>query len=224
MLKRKLGLMVLTATLVMSNPMSVYAGTALNVATQTAKQYGLSADSSGLNMNTKSTVLNSMKLAYKQKNIVNEYVNPLDVTELSGLKATDYAVLLADTGLEGYGYAFEKAETDMGINGLFLLSLCALESGWGSSYSSTVKHNCAGIMGTNGTRTFSSLEDCIIYTAELLKNKYVSEDGAYYKNGKSIFDINKCYCTQIDWAAKIIDIAQTQTVKLQEHNAAATNK
>lgn len=209
MLKRKIGTLLLMATLVMTNTMSVYAGTALNLAEKTANKYGISADNQSLGSTKKAQVLSAMQTAYAKENNKMDYLNPIDVTELSNLKATDYALVLEGTGLQGYGYAFEKAETEYGINGVFLLSLCALESGWGSSYAAINKNNCAGIMGSNGTRRFTSLEECILYTANLLSTKYVSEDGPYYRGGQSIYNINTLYCVKIDWAAKIIDIGNT---------------
>lgn len=53
-----------------------------------------------------------------------------NLRHLSNLSATDYDTMLQDTNLYGIGSALEKAEQQYNINGLYLMGLCILESGW----------------------------------------------------------------------------------------------
>lgn len=57
----------------------------------------------------------------------------MDLRTKSNLTADDYNAMLAGTNLEGIGAALEQAEQQYNINGLYLLGLCCLESGYGTS-------------------------------------------------------------------------------------------
>ena len=53
-----------------------------------------------------------------------------DLRTKCNLFASDYDYLLQGTKLEGIGQALQKAEKLYHINGLYLMGLCILESGW----------------------------------------------------------------------------------------------
>lgn len=87
-------------------------------------------------------------------------INNGDVLEL-GLKGN----------LKGLGWAFVNAGIKHGIDPLFLAAISAQESGWGQ-----VDHGNNNIFGiSSGAKYFSSYEECIEYTANLLAKYYVGE-------------------------------------------------
>ena len=150
---------------------------------------------------------------------LNDYFNPNDVRQLSGLKAEEYAKIITGTGLEGYGYAFENVEKTHNVNGLFVLGICILESGWGSSKLAQDKQNYTGMQAYDSNaysnaRTFKDLEECVNYTADRLNKNYLTEGGKFYSGGTSIFDVNVYYCTQSDWALKIVSTLHDE---IKEH-------
>lgn len=64
----------------------------------------------------------------------------MDLRKKSNLTADEYNAMLSGTKLKGIGSALKKAEQQYSINGLYLLGLCCLESGYGTS-SYAVKRN-----------------------------------------------------------------------------------
>lgn len=53
-----------------------------------------------------------------------------DLRKISNLKADDFNKMLEDTNLSGLGAALEQAEKEHNINGLYLMGLACLESGY----------------------------------------------------------------------------------------------
>lgn len=82
------------------------------------------------------------------------------------------------------------------INELFFCGIIALESGWGSSEKAIANNNYTSQMKQGKLIYFSSEAECIIATAESLRNNYLNEDGKYY-NGTTINAVNERYCTPI---------------------------
>lgn len=98
---------------------------------------------------------------------------------------------------------FLDAERETGVNAVFVASIAALESGWGKSYAAECRNNLFGITGADGTlRRFESKRECIIYTARLLADNYLSEDGKHYRGG-DVEDIAEVYASASDWAEKV---------------------
>lgn len=133
--------------------------------------------------------------------------NPYNVREISNITEKEFYQLLKGTGLYDVGWVFSFCEERFGINGMFLLGLTALESGWGNSYRATNHNNLTGynIVSNSSVYTFESRSESVIATARLLSKDYLSKEGRYF-NGYSIKDINKKYCASSDWHLKIIDI------------------
>ena len=65
----------------------------------------------------------------------------MDLREKSNLTADEYNAMLAGTNLEGIGAALEQAEHQFNVNGLYLLGLCCLESGYGTSSYAVNRNN-----------------------------------------------------------------------------------
>jgi murein DD-endopeptidase MepM/ murein hydrolase activator NlpD len=108
------------------------------------------------------------------------------VTGSSSVTAGDLNAILKGE-LKGMGAIFIREATKAGLDPAFLASVAMHESGNGSSSAVRNKNNAFGIMGSNGLRSFSSLEQNIKYTADMFKRLYTS------KGLDSIVEIQKKY-------------------------------
>lgn len=157
-----------------------------------------------------------------------KYFNPYDITQLSGLTSEDYNKILRNLKPNQYGepllkngdigYLFVEIEKQYGINGIFALALCQKESGSGSSLLAHEKLNFVGL-GANDidpsgmAKKFETRSESLHKSFQYIKDNYLSESGPYY-NGKSIFDLNVKYCSQIDWATHISQIGYRYVVDM----------
>ena len=147
--------------------------------------------------------------------IVIEPIINLDLTTTSdlrtpsNLKAEDYDKMLEGTNLYGIGTALEQAEKEHSVNGLYLMGLACLESGYGTSNYAVNRNNLVGWNAVNSNPNkasyFDSKEECILYVAEKLKTNYLSENGCYF-NGYSARAIDVKYCSDKEHADKIVSI------------------
>lgn len=149
---------------------------------------------------------------------VKPYFNESNVTETSNLTTYQMKEMLTNTIFYNQSDAFIEAEKKYKINALFLIGLCANESGWGTSRLAQEKNNLTGFQAYNhdpynSAKHFDSWEDCIMQTAEHIRNNYLEEDGPYY-NGVAVKDLNKRYAINNDgttnyvWSSTIINIAE----------------
>ena len=147
--------------------------------------------------------------------IVIEPIINLDLTTTSdlrtpsNLKAEDYDKMLEGTNLYGIGTALEQAEKEHSVNGLYLMGLACLESGYGTSNYAVNRNNLVGWNAVNSNPNkasyFDSKEECILYVAEKLKTNYLSENGCYF-NGYTAKAIDVKYCSDPKHAEKIVSI------------------
>lgn len=132
-----------------------------------------------------------------------------DLRTPSNLKAEDYDKMLEGTNLYGIGTALEQAEKEHSVNGLYLMGLACLESGYGTSNYAVNRNNLVGWNAVNSNPNkasyFDSKEECILYVAEKLKTNYLSENGCYF-NGYSARAIDVKYCSDKEHADKIVQI------------------
>lgn len=140
-----------------------------------------------------------------------------DLRILSNLTAEEYNKMLENTELNNLGNALEKAEKEYGVNGLYLMGLACLESGYGKSEFARKRNNLVGWnavnSNTNKASYFESKEECILYVAERLKTNYLNKNGCYF-NGYSARAIDVKYCTDKKHADKIIQIINKLKVRL----------
>ncbi len=94
-------------------------------------------------------------------------------------------------GLVGLERAFYEAEKKYGINCLFLVSVAALESGWG-----TVMFQPNNMFGF-GNKSFASKEQCIDYVARQISANYLAR-GKYTPR-----TINTSYAANTTWYSRI---------------------
>lgn len=140
-----------------------------------------------------------------------------DLRILSNLTAEEYNKMLENTELNNLGNALEKAEKEYEINGLYLMGLACLESGYGKSEFARKRNNLVGWNAVNSNPKkasyFESKEECILYVAKRLKTNYLNKNGCYF-NGYSARAIDVKYCTDKKHADKIIQIINKLKVRL----------
>lgn len=140
-----------------------------------------------------------------------------DLRILSNLTAEEYNKMLENTELNNLGNALEKAEKEYEINGLYLMGLACLESGYGKSEFARKRNNLVGWNAVNSNPKkasyFESKEECILYVAKKLKTNYLNKNGCYF-NGYSARAIDIKYCTDKKHADKIIQIINKLKVRL----------
>ncbi len=136
------------------------------------------------------------------------YFNPENITELSGVSYAQLSYGLRDTKLQAYIDSFLTVERKYRINAFAMIGIVANESAWLTSDRTLRQNNVTGYAvysDDSKGATFSSIEECILKTAELLAEDYVNENGRFY-NGLSISDINLLYSSDDKWDDTVIQI------------------
>ena len=100
--------------------------------------------------------------------------------------------------LKDYVQVFYQAEYKTGVNAVYLLAIACVESGYGTSDLANTHNNLFGLRSGDGYLYFNTKKECIYYTAELLKEKYLNPDGDYF-NGSSIHGVAIRYCETPEW-------------------------
>lgn len=110
-------------------------------------------------------------------------------------------------GLKGTGEALVRAEEAYGVNSLVLSGIAFLESAGGNSRLAREKNNLFGL-GAGGADpysnalSFSSRSECIHYTANVLRCRYLSRGSLFYRGG-SLTAIGPNYAADPLWADKV---------------------
>lgn len=116
----------------------------------------------------------------------------------AGLSAGQLNTLVAGTGLANLGQAFLDAETDYGLNALFILSHAAIESAWGTSQLATGRNALFGLNAydTNpGAATgYATKADSVSGYASFMNSYYLHPGNMYYA-GPTIGNIFVHYST-----------------------------
>lgn len=158
--------------------------------------------------------------------VVNREViySPNNLTITSGATTYHYREMFRNTGLEGYENLFVEIE-EMGINGIFVASLCINESGWNlDSKRARNDNNVTGMGGYTSSSegmSYQTKEECIRDTVNMLLKNYLNKEGTYYK-GVSIYNVNESYClgedgkTYIKWSNDINSIANSLIKKVNK--------
>lgn len=147
--------------------------------------------------------------------------NSNDLNVVSNATTTKLEKVLEGTSLEGLGYAYKQAEKEYGVNALFLIGLTAHESGWGKSRRATENNNLSGFSVYNDSSqgaSFKTKFDCIMRTARLIKQDYLSKEGKHHR-GASVAAVSKMYVDGNDevnqeWCNSINSIANDLKEKL----------
>lgn len=146
------------------------------------------------------------------------YFDPNDITVLSEASYEQLSYVLKDTKLSKYIDSFLTVEKTHNINALAMIGIVANESAWLTSNRTLRQNNVTGYAvysnDSKGT-TFSSIEECIVKTGELLKEDYINKNGKHYK-GLSISDINIMYSSDEEWDNTVSSIGYQLRDKINE--------
>lgn len=140
------------------------------------------------------------------------YFNPNDVREISNISKDKINELL-----EGSSYhnnqdvidkIYEAERLEPSVNAVILISLVRHESGHGNSQLVSSHNNTSGMRSrSGGWQYYDSVADSIRDTTRLLSEHYLNPNDKFYFNGYSLWDIQKRYCPEGNWADKIINVA-----------------
>ncbi|MFD1736442.1 S-layer homology domain-containing protein [Bacillus salitolerans] len=120
----------------------------------------------------------------------------------------------SDSPLIGMGDVFKKAEEEYNVNAMYMLAHAILESDWGESRIAREKNNLFGLGAIDAdpgvtAKSFTSLEECIMYFAKYISEKYLTPgDGSYglYHGaflGNKHSGLNVMYASDPYWGQKI---------------------
>lgn len=142
--------------------------------------------------------------------------NPNNLRELSGATEEQIKYALKDFRLEPLSKSLSKVEERYGINVLFMIGLIRQESGNGTSYLAKANNNLGGVKSSSdrgGYKDYPSWSHSLQDICRLIDNEYLSPGGKFY-NGTGIWNVNKLYCENKDWADKINSIAYESRNKI----------
>ena len=137
------------------------------------------------------------------------YFNPNNITELSGVTYEQLSYALKDTKLSTCIDSFLTVEKHYNINSLVMIGIVANESAWLTSNRTLKQNNVTGyaVYSDNSKgASFSSIDESILKTAELLCKDYIDPQGRFYK-GLSISNVNEMYSSDSEWDNTVESIA-----------------
>ena len=143
-----------------------------------------------------------MQVGYCSERQVVVDLNDLTIT--SGI-TKDEAESLMPEGMKGWGSYFYEAENKYNINAIVLIAITRLESGNGTNALTLKKNNPTSYGMSWGGEKFDSVRDCILRTAKLLSEEYLTPGGKFY-NGKSLSQVGTKYCTGNTWKTKVTEV------------------
>lgn len=135
---------------------------------------------------------------------IDNVVSSSNVKSKTSVTAEFIDSKLSGTPMQGLGEAFKKAESDYGVNALFLTGLAIHESNYGKSKIAQDKNNIFGFQAYDSSpyksaAKYATKADSIDKAAAHLAKNYLSEGGKYF-NGYSISAVGKRYATDPNWA------------------------
>lgn len=136
------------------------------------------------------------------------HFNPENITEPSGVTYEQLSYALNNTKLLTYIDSFLSVEKHYNINALAMVGIVANESAWLTSDRALRQNNVTGYAvysDSSKGASFSSIDESILKTAELLSKDYIDTKGKHY-NGLSISDINIMYSSDSEWSNTVSSI------------------
>ena len=144
----------------------------------------------------------------RKKQFDANYQGPDDLRRPSGLTGKQLEKGLK-AGLKGLGNTFVAAEKTYGVNAVFLASVAALESAWGTSHYARQRNNLFGYgaytSNPDHAYYFDSKEIAINFVANKLATDYLTSTGKFF-NGFNLIGVNTKYCTNPAWASSVAKI------------------
>lgn len=154
------------------------------------------------------TILFNQRQTYRHAVAMQGSTMP--VLSLSDFTAKQYERAwsrLGAHGLKGTGESLVQAEGLYSVNSLVLSAIAYLESAGGMSKLAREKNNLFGL-GAGGATPyssalyFSSKDECIYYTANMLRNRYFNRGSRGYR-GDNLVAIGPRYAADPCWAEKV---------------------
>lgn len=144
----------------------------------------------------------------RKNQLDSTYQGPDDLRRPSGLTGKQLEKGLK-AGLKGLGNTFIAAEKTYGVNAVFLASVAALESAWGTSNYARQRNNLFGYgaytSNPDHAYYFDSKEVAINFVANKLATDYLTSTGKFF-NGFNLIGVNTKYCTNPAWASSVAKI------------------
>lgn len=160
----------------------------------------------------------------------------MELNRVSGLTLNDYKKIFTDISedtnkiFENNYTSFYNAEKEYNINGIFLASIAAHESGWGTSQIAKDKKNLFGYGSYDSTPYASSFDfndysEGIETVAKSLVKYYINPAGTKiydgetavgtYYNGPTLNGVNTRYASDSEWHNKVFSYMQKLYNKLK---------
>lgn len=173
---------------------------------------GFNTESNVINNNTTNIdrliYINGERLDLDNLDIPVIKYNKNDLREKSNLTEKELSQILKGTNMEELVPYLISAEKEYGVNAMVLTGMIANNSNWNTS-ERAVKYNNVFNLGVfeNNSKglTFKSKEEAINYTAKLLANEYLNEDGMYF-NGYSLKNVSENFCNSNVWVNNVNNI------------------
>ena len=125
--------------------------------------------------------------------------NPDNLSERSNVTVEQLTEMLQGTELCQYSDLFLQKETEYNINALFLVSLSAVQSGWGED---PICEGINNITGVTGWRYYESVDACLEDTCQYLNTEYINEDA-------SLSNLSKKHVEDSEtWADTIVTVIE----------------
>lgn len=186
-----------------------------SIINKTVEEQNIESKENVADVKDEEIVVTPVEVAEIQPNLTLSTTSNL--TEISNCSAEDFNKMLSNTSLCGLGSTLVQIEKEYNINGLYMMGLACEESGYGTSNIARTKNNITGycVYDSNPSagKTFKSFDECLLVTAKLLKNHYLTKGGTYFE-GYTPVDIDKHYCTDKNHNKKIINIVNQLLKKL----------
>ncbi len=131
-----------------------------------------------------------------------EIAKDMDLTVRCGLTKEEFKELIRKLTCDKTKFFYDNSNTiyelceKYELNEIFFCGLIAAESGWSISSRHREKCNYISMMSKGKLIRYDSEEEGLEAAAKLLHNKYLTEDGTYYR-GKTLEDVRKGFCPKI---------------------------
>ena len=128
--------------------------------------------------------------------ISRHLINAYDLTSPSGISISTFDKILTNTGMSGLGASIFESEHTYEINGIFIIAVAQLESGYGTSTLAVKKNNLFSMNAWGDTdyeifhRAFryDTKHDSVMDFAKVIRNNY------FAKGRTDIRSISVVYC------------------------------
>jgi beta-N-acetylglucosaminidase len=146
-------------------------------------------------------------------------INDKNISRPSGRTIEEINFILSGTKLANLGQAIIDAEKEYSVNGIFIISVAQLESGYGTSYLARTKNNLFGLNAwgnssreiTKNAYSYSTKDLCVQAFSRIIRENYLN------KGKTTIKTISVNYCeNSLSWYNKICILMDRNIKKINE--------